>query len=103
MLGKLNQLKKKEVKMANGNKNGVKVLAQSITPEHQAKIFLAALNWIEMNATENSFKCFGMMQGHLWEKFERQKRHCLEFYYQLDVANSRIFEEWLNEVINQFN
>jgi hypothetical protein len=89
--------------MANGNRNGVKVLAQSITPEHQAKIFLAALNWIEMNATENSFNCFGMMQGHLWEKFERQKRHCLEFYYQLDVANSRIFEEWLNEVINQFN
>jgi hypothetical protein len=64
----------------------------------EAKIFLAALNWIEMNATENSFKCFGMMQSHLWEKFERQKRHCLE----LDVANSRIFEEWLNEVINQF-
>jgi hypothetical protein len=30
----------------------------------EAKIFLAALNWIEMNATENSFKCFGMMQGH---------------------------------------
>jgi hypothetical protein len=89
--------------MANGNRNSVKVLAQSITPEHQAKIFLAALNWIEMNATENSFKCFGMMQGHLWGKFERQKRHCLEFYYQLDVANSRIFEEWLNEVINQFN
>jgi hypothetical protein len=69
----------------------------------EAKIFLAALNWIEMNATENSFKCFGMMQGHLWEKFEQQKRHCLEFYYQLDVANSHIFEEWLNEVINQFN
>jgi hypothetical protein len=89
--------------MANGNKSGVKVLAQSITPEHQAKIFLAALNWIEMNATENSFKCFGMMQGHLWEKFERQKRHCLEFYYQLDVANSRIFEEWVSLVIKQFN
>jgi hypothetical protein len=69
----------------------------------EAKIFLVALNWIEMNATENSFKCFGMMQSHLWEKFERQKRHCLEFYYQLDVANSRIFEAWLNEVINQFN
>jgi hypothetical protein len=69
----------------------------------EAQIFLAALNWIEMNATENSFKCFGMMQGHLWEKFERQKRHCVEFYQLLDVANSRIFEEWLNEVINQFN
>jgi hypothetical protein len=43
------------------------------------------------------------MQGHLWEKFERQKRHCVEFYQLLDVANSRIFEAWLNEVINQFN
>lgn len=73
-----------------------------ITKHQEVRIFLAALNWIEMNATESSFRCFGTLQAHLWEKFERHKRHCLEFYYTLDTANSRIFEEWLSEVINQF-
>jgi hypothetical protein len=73
-----------------------------ISQSHEVRIFLAALNWIEMNATESSFKCFGSLQCHLWEKFERHKRHCIEFYYTLDTANSRIFEEWLSEVIHQF-
>jgi hypothetical protein len=88
--------------MGSGNKATVRIIGQYMPPEQRVKIFLAALNWIEMNATESSFKCFGMMQGHLWEKFERQKRHSLEFYSYLDMANSRIFETWLNEVIKQF-
>ena len=73
------------------------------TAERQAEIFLVSLNWIEMNATPKSFKCFGTMQKHLWEKFEQYKRNGLIFYHSLDTANRHIFEVWLTEVSKQFD
>jgi hypothetical protein len=73
-----------------------------MTPQRQTKIILLSLNWIAMNATEGSFKCFGKMQHHLWIKFEYYKRDILDFYFSLDSENTAIFEEWLLEVSRQF-
>jgi hypothetical protein len=73
-----------------------------MTPQRRAKIFLLSLNWIAMNATEGSFICFGVMQHHLWGKFEQYKRDILDFYFSLDSENTAIFEDWLSEVSRQF-
>jgi hypothetical protein len=72
------------------------------TPQQQAEIFLVSLNWLEMNATPKSFKCFGTMQKHLWGKFEQYKRNGLIFYHSLDTSNRHIFEDWLAEIGKQF-
>jgi hypothetical protein len=61
-----------------------------------------SLNWLEMNATPKSFKCFGTMQKHLWGKFEQYKRNGLIFYHSLDTTNRHIFEGWLAEIGKQF-
>jgi hypothetical protein len=73
-----------------------------MTPQRRAKIFLLSLNWIEMNATPDSFKCFGKMHDHLWAKFEHYKRDTLDFYFSLDSENTEIFEEWLVAMSKQF-